>query len=87
MNRVAGLGQPVVRELPLTGDLDEFCHSEHGEVARDGGLREVENFDDIADAQLTGGEQTQDAEPGRVGERLEEGVNVRNGRSRRSSSR
>lgn len=79
MDRMAGLSQPVIRELPLTGHIDEPRLSKYGEVTRDRGLRELEDLDNVAHAQLAGGQQTEDAKPGGIGERLEKGVDVGNG--------
>ena len=80
MNRITWWRESVVREFPLACDFDEACISQRGQMPRDCRLRKIEDFDDIADAQLTGGKQAEDAKPGRIRERLEQGVQIRDGR-------
>src|SRR5688500_16415512 len=79
MDRIGGRREPVMCEVPRAGHVDEPRGAERGQVARDRRLRQAEKLDDVADAQLAGGEQAENAEPGGVGERLEEGVEVGDG--------
>src|SRR5690606_2521599 len=74
MHRVLRLGQAIVRELPLARCLHESRAAEVGEVPRDGGLRQSEDLDDVADAQLTRGKQAEYPDARGVGEALEEFV-------------
>ena len=42
-------------------------------------LRQVEDLDDVADAELAGAEQIENADPRRVGKALEQGVQIIDG--------
>ncbi len=59
-------------------DFDKAGGPERAEVSRDGRLWQFEDFDDVTHAELSSGEEAQDAEARRIGEGLEEGVEVRN---------
>jgi len=79
MDGETGIGKPVVGELPLPRDLDETGSMEVAKMTRDGGLRDREDLDEVADAELPGDEQIQDANPGRVREAPEEEIEIREG--------
>jgi hypothetical protein len=66
------LGQPIVGKLPVTGDLDQACTVEIAKVARNSGLGNIEQLDQVAHAELTGHEQAQNPNSSWVGESLEE---------------
>ena len=80
MHCVSRLRQAVVREFPLARRRDEAHAPQVGEVPRDGRLREREDLDDVADAELPRGEHAEDADARRVGEALEDRVEVVDGR-------
>src|SRR5690606_9207155 len=71
--RDAGGIQLVERPDPDLRGPEPARLAEHLEVVRDGRLRQVEAVDDVAhaDGPGLGGDQPQDLEPGRVGQRLE----------------
>ena len=80
MHGVLGLGEAVVRELPLARRLNEPHSAQVRQVARDRGLGQPEDVDDVADAELPSGEHAQDADASRVGKALEDRVEISNGR-------
>lgn len=59
MDSVFRSGKPVIRELQVAFDFDKTHSPQIREMPRDSWLREPQNFDDIADTQLTGGKETQ----------------------------
>ena len=61
MNRIAGISESVVSELRFASDLDQAAAPEVGEMPRDQRLWKLEEIDQIADAQLAGGEHAQDS--------------------------
>jgi hypothetical protein len=77
MDGEMGIGEPVVGELPLPRDFDETGPMKVAKMTRDGGLRKREDLDQVADAELPGDEQIQDANPGRVRETPEEEIEIR----------
>lgn len=70
------LCEAVMRELPLARDFDEPSSMEVSKVPRDARLREGEDLDKVADAELTGDEQIQDANPGGVRKASEEQIEI-----------
>jgi len=70
------LGQTVVSELKLACRPDESHSPEVGEMPRNRGLREAEDVDDIANAELPRDEQAQDSDARRIGEALEHAVEI-----------
>jgi hypothetical protein len=69
-------GEAIVRVLGRPCHLHEPNTSEIREVARDEGLREMKQIDEVADAQLARSKQVQDPQPRRVGESAEERLKV-----------
>lgn len=49
MDRITGGREPVVRELPLAGYVNEPGIPKGCQMARDSGLWELKDLDDIAD--------------------------------------
>jgi hypothetical protein len=78
MNREIGVSKSVVRELPLPRHFDETGSMEVAKVTRDGGLREREELDEVADAELPSDQQIQDTNPGRVREAPKEKIEISN---------
>ena len=76
MDCVHRIGKAVVRDLQLGPGLDESGAPQIGEMTGYGGLSQAQHADDIADAELAGGEDVQDADTGRVGETLEQGIQL-----------
>lgn len=75
---VRRLGEPVVGELPLARGLHHPGPAEIRQMPRDRRLRQGKDLDDVAHAQLAGGEDAQDADACRIGEALEEHVQIGN---------
>lgn len=76
MHLIRGLGQPVMREVrvPLRGDqpgLAEIC-----QVSGYRRLRDVEDFDEVADAHLGHDQQVQKPNPRRISEAAENRVEL-----------
>lgn len=76
MDGVFGGGEPVVRELPLASHLDEAHATQIGQMTRHRRLWQSEDVHHIADAELSGGEDAQDADARRISEALEDGVEI-----------
>lgn len=70
-DRVWQLCQPIVDPEPLFARGNESGAAQVGQVPRRGGLRQPEAFVDVAHADLAGGQEAENAEPGPVCERLE----------------
>jgi hypothetical protein len=73
---VHSIGKSVVRELQFGSGLDESHSPQIGEMAGYCGLSKAQYADDIADAELAGGEDVQDADPDRVSETLEKAIQI-----------
>jgi hypothetical protein len=67
-----------MRELPLARDFDEAGAMQVTEVARHRRLGNIEQLDQVADAELAGREKVEYPDPGRVREPFEEQIQVRN---------
>ena len=80
MDRVLGLGEAIVRELRCSRRFHEPHAPQVGEVSGHGGLRKPQDVDEIADTELPGGETAQDVNARRIGEALEDGVEIGNRR-------
>jgi len=76
MDGVLRLGEAVVREFPFARRLDEPHSAQVGQMARHGRLWQAENVHDVADAELSSGEDAEDANTRRIGETLEDRVEV-----------
>ena len=76
MNRVYRLREAIARDIPLARRLDEPRSPEIREMPRDRRLRDVEQVDDIADAELASGEDIENAKAHRVGKPPKERVEV-----------
>ena len=76
MNRVYWVGEAIARDIPFARRLDEPRSPQVREMPRDRWLREVEQVDDIADAELASGEDIQNAKAHRVGKPPKERVEV-----------
>lgn len=72
MHRMRRLREAIVCVLRFPRDFDEAGAPEVGEMARHERLGQLEDVDQVAHAELAGGEQVQDPQPGRVGESAEE---------------
>ena len=62
----------VVDHLAVAAVADEARALQDGELVADRGLAHAEHGGEVADAELRRAERVRDAEPGRVGEHLEE---------------
>lgn len=76
MHRISGCGQAIVIEPGAAPYLDQLAPAEVAQVAGDGRLGQVQDADEIADAEFAGGEQVEKADAGRIGDAAEDGVNV-----------
>jgi len=76
MYRMHWLGEAIVRVLGRPCHIHEVNTPEIREVARDEGLREMKQIDEVADAQLARSKQVQDPQPRRVGESAEERLKI-----------
>lgn len=81
-----GRGEPVMRELPFTLRLDEPHAAQVREMTGNCGLGELEDLDDVADAQLARREHAQNANTSRVGKSLEHRVEISDGLGWKSRS-
>lgn len=79
MHRQGRLGEAVVRELPFTRDVDQAGAVKVAEVPGDGGLRQDQQADQVADAELAGDEKIQDANPRGVREASKKEIEVSQG--------
>ena len=70
------LSSPRTR-YPLSHRISASRNVQVPEMPRDGGLRQPEQLDQVADAQFAGHEQVEDAEAGRIGEAAEQEIEIR----------
>lgn len=70
--RIAVTGDAVVHPFSIPLGLDQAGPPQPGEMARDLRLIDPEGAMEIADADFVLGEEVQQAQPGGIGERLEE---------------
>jgi hypothetical protein len=75
---IAGIGESVMRKPRVARHLDQSHAPQIGEMPGDRWLRESQNVDDVADAQLPSGEDAQDADASGIGEALEDGIEITN---------
>ena len=75
-----GSSQPVVRELPLPLRLDKPHAPQVREVTRDRRLREMKDLHDVAHAEFTHSQHAENTDARRVGESLEHGIEIGDGR-------
>ena len=66
-----GLRQPVINPEPLLAADHQPVPPQVSQMPRDRGLRQLERFVQMADANLARSEQVQEPQPHRVGERFE----------------
>jgi hypothetical protein len=71
-DRIGGLREPVIDPKPFASRCDEADATQVCQMSRRLGLRNLQRVVNIADAQLACHQQSQDAEPCGVGERLEQ---------------
>ena len=83
MDHVCRRGESVVRVPPLARYLDEPLTAQQAKVTRNSGLWQGEHLDDVADTELSSGQDVQDPESRGVSERLEQRVQVADGGRRR----
>ncbi len=76
MNVAVRVGQAVMGEIRVAVDPHELCLSEVREMTRDSRLRQAKYIDEIADAELPGGEEVKNANASRIGETLENRIKV-----------
>ena len=76
MYRVTRLSQPVVRELQRARGLDQSHAAQIGEMSRYGGLWQAQDLDQVTDAQLAGDEQVEQPDSRRIGEALEQHIEI-----------
>jgi len=68
-----------MRELRIACYVNQARSTQISEVARHGWLWEAEDVDDIADAQLSGGEETQDSDSCGISESFENCIEIADG--------
>ena len=68
----AEVGKRVVGELASPLDEDESGASQAGEMTRDEGLTHAGEIGEVADTEIAGRQEIEEAEPGRVGAGLVE---------------
>src|SRR5208283_810909 len=73
---VGGRSDAVVHPLALAARLDDPRAAQVGQMAADLGLRLLQDFDEIADAELLVAHQVEQAQAGDVSQRLEEAFHV-----------
>jgi len=69
---IASSGETVVDPQPIFSGVDEASPSEVGEVPGHQRLRKSQGFVDVADANLSAAKQSEDSNPCRIGESLED---------------
>ena len=75
-DRIGELPQAIVNPQSLAARLDQPGSPQIGQMAGRLRLRDLQALVDVADADLAGQEQPQDAEPRRIGECLEQGFHL-----------
>lgn len=81
MERRRGLRQAIVGVAPAAPGADDAARPQDSEVARNGRLGEVQQLDQVADAELTGRQQVGDPDPGGFAERAGEAIGLTGGRA------
>lgn len=76
MHRVRRIGEAIVGELPVARDFHQPRPVEVPKVPGDGRLREVEELDQVTDAQLPRHQEAENTNAGRIGKSLEQEIQI-----------
>lgn len=79
VNGVRRFRKAITSEPPFSRNIDQASPAQISKMPRHGGLREAENQNDVADAEIPGGKHVQDAQAHGVGESAEQAIDPAKG--------